>query len=277
MSVQLSPTSQRMFDALWEQVSRLSPEHQATIAKELRYIERRNQLEAYEPYRKQRLFHELGRTHRIRGLFGGNQSGKSICGGAETAFHLTGLYPKPGQHFYSETWPSGEPNPLAGRDIWPDGWTGHRFDRPIRCWAAGLSGKATRDNVQTKLIGPPEDEAQWGTGFIPADCFNSSPVRDRGTANLLDTVAIKHASGGVSSLWFKTYEQGRNVWQGPTLDLLWFDEECPWDIWSEGQARTTAVRDARIVFTFTPLLGRSKVVDMLLGTRSVDVAMKQYG
>ena len=88
---------------------------------ELLRIRANRRLTNYRPYAKQSQFHELGATHRIRALFGANQSGKSICGGAETAMHLTGLYPK-----------------------W---WVGHRFEEPIDAWAAGETGEATRDNA----------------------------------------------------------------------------------------------------------------------------------
>ena len=39
---------------------------------------------------------------------------------------------------------------------------------------------------------------------------------------------------------FKSYEKGREKWQGETLDCVWFDEEPPLDIYSEGLTRTNA-------------------------------------
>jgi phage terminase large subunit-like protein len=197
-------------------------------------------LATYRPYPKQREFHALGATHRIRALFGGNQLGKTYPTTAEDAMHLTGAY--------------------------PDWWPGHRFDRPIRCWAAGVTSFATRDTLQTKLIGPPEVEAEWGTGWLPKRRLVSWN-RALGTPNLLDNVVVRHQSGGVSTLWFKSYEQGRLKWQGPTIDLVHFDEEPPWDIWSEGMTRTNAVPDSRIIASFTPLLGMSEVVRYLLAGR----------
>lgn len=183
------------------------------------------------------MFHALGATHRVRSLWGANQGGKSICGGAETAIHLTGQY--------------------------PDWWEGHRFDRPIRAWAAGETGEATRDNPQTKLIGPPEREEEWGTGFIPKAALLDWS-RAMGVANLLDSVSIRHVNGGNSTLWFKRYEQGRAKWQGPTIDWEWLDEEPPWDIFSEGMTRTNAVADARIILTMTSLQGHTELIKWLL-------------
>lgn len=196
-----------------------------------------------------------------------HNSGKSVCGAAEMAFHLTGRYPKRGQVFYPAFCHDGSPHPLALQDAWPNGWTGHRFKRPIKAWASGLTSIATRDNAQTKLVGPPEHEHLWGTGAIPADAIVGTPSRARGTANALDSVSVRHSSGGVSTVWFKSYEQGRRNWQGPTLDCMSFDEEPPSDIWAEGTTRCNAVNDARIWATFTPLEGLSEVVTLLMAGR----------
>jgi phage terminase large subunit-like protein len=203
----------------------------------LRQVAEFERLADYKPYPKQLLFHALGKTNRVRGLFGGNQTGKSICGGAETAMHLTGEY--------------------------PEDWPGHRFEKGILCWASGETGEATRDNPQTKLIGPPDQEERWGSGFIPRRRI-LDVSRAIGTRNLLDTVTIRHASGDTSTLWFKRYEQGRAKWQGPSLEFVWFDEEPPWDIWSEGFTRTNARERARIIATFTALKGYSELVAWLM-------------
>lgn len=147
--------------------------------------------------------------------------------------------------------------------LYPRWWQGHRTTRPILAWASGETGEATRDNVQTKLVGPHDREEEWGTGYIPGRCILGT-ARAKGTSNLLDTVSVRHASGGASTLWFKRYEQGRAKWQGPSLDLLWFDEEPPFDIWSEGITRTNARPDARIIATFTALKGYTELVRFLL-------------
>lgn len=166
----------------------------------------------------------------------GNQLGKTFCGGAELAMHLTGLY--------------------------PDWWEGRRFDKPIRCWAASKTGELTRDNVQRVLIGEPRDRERWGEGMIPGDYLGRLSLR-QGVPDSLDGALVKHVAGGWSSLGFKSYDQGREKWQGETLDATWFDEEPPMDIYMEGLTRTNAT-GGFVFMTFTPLLGASEVVQMFL-------------
>jgi phage terminase large subunit-like protein len=82
-------------------------------------------------------------------------------------------------------------------------------------------------------------------------------------------VSVKHVSGGVSSLLFKAYEQGRGKWQANTVDYVWFDEEPPEDVYYEGITRTNATRGL-ISVTFTPLRGMSAVVARYLLEESDD-------
>lgn len=197
---------------------------------------RENRLAHYRPYGKQTEFHAAGLNHNERVFMAGNQVGKTTAGAAEWAIHLTGRY--------------------------PDDWQGIRFAKPVRFWAAGVTSQSTRDNPQRALIGPPADEATWGTGLVPRDCLIDWS-RARGIANAIDTIKIRHASGGKSTLSFKSYEMGRAKWQGETLDGVWFDEEPPLDIYSEGLTRTQA-RGLFAIMTFTPLQGASDVVRLFL-------------
>lgn len=193
---------------------------------------RTNRIATYKPYTKQREFHALGRTKRERCLFAGNQNGKTFCGAAEASYHLTGEYP-------------------------PD-WQGYRFERPIKMWAGSVSAEATRAGQQRLLTGEPSDPEALGTGLIPKRCIvDKSPAR--GIPDALDTVLVKHVAGGTSVLKFKSYEQGRQKWQVESVDVVWFDEEPPEDIYTEGISRTNATKGF-IYLTFTPLLGISNVV-----------------
>lgn len=202
----------------------------------------RTKLDRYRPYAKQRAFHEAGATYRERLLRAGNQLGKTFAGAAEMAMHLTGRYP-----------------------AW---WKGRRFDHAIQAIAGSESTELTRKGVQTLLVGPPETESEWGTGTIPGDSIVDWSRRV-GTPNALDSVSVKHESGGISTLLFQAYEQGRSKWQALTAHLVWFDEEPPLDIYTEGLTRTNAT-DGIVFMTFTPLFGMSEVVRRFLMERSDD-------
>jgi phage terminase large subunit-like protein len=203
----------------------------------------RNRLRSYRPYSKQLEFHAAGKDNSERLFMAGNQLGKTLSGSAEWAMHLTGRY--------------------------PDWWQGATFNKPVMMWAAGVSGESTRDNPQRLLVGPPAMEEQWGTGMIPHDCLVDHN-RAMGVPNLLDSVIVRWGGGGdvqagQSVLSFKSYEKGREKWQGPTLDGVWFDEEPPLPIYTEGLTRTNnGQRGQFIIVTFTPLLGMSEVVSLFL-------------
>jgi phage terminase large subunit-like protein len=208
------------------------------LAREIELRKARNRLSFYFPYQKQRDFHAAGSIHSERLFMAGNQLGKTVAGGAEGAMHLTGLY--------------------------PDWWTGARFEKPVTIWATGVTGESTRDNPQRILVGNPPKQDEWGTGMIPADSLLSHS-RAIGVPNLLDNVVVLHASGGESICYFKAYEKGREKWQGPTIDMVWFDEEPPMDIYTEGLTRTNnGQRGQFSMITFTPMKGISDVVGLFL-------------
>lgn len=196
----------------------------------------RTRLTKYRPYAKQAAFHAAGLTARERLLMAGNQLGKTFSGAAELAYHLTGNY--------------------------PDWWCGRRFDRPVRTWAGSKTGEVTRDGVQRLLVGEPKDRSARGTGMIPGDAIQDVSSR-MGVADAIDSVLVKHASGDNSTLGFKSYDQGREKWQGETLDIVWFDEEPSMDIYMEGLTRTNAT-GGMVYLTFTPLQGMSDVVHMFI-------------
>jgi phage terminase large subunit-like protein len=122
-----------------------------------------------------------------------------------------------------------------------------------------------RDTVQRVLVGRSGSE---GTGSIPKDALGEI-VSARGIPDLLDTIKIKHVSGGQSVIGLKSYLSGREKFQGETLDFVWFDEEPPADIYTEGLTRTN-VGAGPVWMTFTPLLGMSEVVRRFLQEKSPD-------
>jgi phage terminase large subunit-like protein len=198
-----------------------------------------NRLASYKPYPKQSEFHSAGAAHRERLLCAANQSGKTTAGGFEIAMHATGRYPQ-----------------------W---WKGKRFTRPIVAWACGTTGETTRDTVQRILIGRPDSR---GTGVIPKDAVGEL-VSARGVADLMDTIRVRHVSGGWSSIGLKSYVSGRERFQGETLDIVWLDEEPDATIYTECLTRTN-VGSNPIFMTFTPLLGVSEVVRRFLLETSPD-------
>lgn len=190
-------------------------------------------LSQYQPYLKQAEFHALGATKRERGFLAANQSGKTLSAGAETAFHATGLY--------------------------PDWWEGRRFDHPTTGWVSGNSSESTRDNPQRMLLGP---VGEIGTGLLPKRSIITCK-RARGMSDQMDYVKVRHVSGTESLVKFKAYEQGRDKWQGATLDYVWFDEEPPEDIYDEGLTRTNHGDNGKggiAYISATPLLGMTNVM-----------------
>ncbi|WP_043619260.1 terminase large subunit domain-containing protein [Ensifer sp. ZNC0028] len=206
------------------------------LAMEIGRRQNTNRLSYYQPYAKQTEFHAAGATFRERLFMAGNQLGKTLAGAAEAAMHLTGDYPH-----------------------W---WAGRRFDRPITMIGGSESHELTRDGVQRLLVGPPMSEEDWGTGYLPKAAL-AGWTRRSSASGALDSVTVRHASGGTSTLLLKAYEQGRAKWQANTVDYVWFDEEPPEDVYFEGITRTNATGGS-VAVTFTPLKGMSSVVSRYL-------------
>lgn len=200
-------------------------------------LRRENALTYYKPYPKQEDFHREGATHRERLFMAGNQLGKTLAGGMEVAMHLTGRYP-----------------------VW---WEGRRFDRPTVWWVGGVTSEATRDGAERILLGR---AGERGTGTVPRSALASTSAK-QGIPDSIATASVEHVTGRRSKLIFKSYDQGREKWQGDTIDGLWADEEPPEAIYTEGLTRTNATNGIMMV-TFTPLLGMSQVVKRYLLEKS---------
>jgi phage terminase large subunit-like protein len=198
-----------------------------------------NKIAYYKPYPKQADFHAAGAKYRERLLMAGNQVGKSLASAMELAIHVTGQYPP-----------------------W---WEGFRFDRAIRAWACGETSEVIRETIQRLLLGP---IGEHGTGCIPKTSL-VEVVPARGLADLVDTIRAKHVSGDISTITLKAYSQGRERFQGSTIDYLAMDEESDFEIFSEALTRTNTTRGP-CVLTFTPLNGMSSVVKRFLHDKSPD-------
>lgn len=187
-----------------------------------------------ELYPKHTGFFKGGKDFRERLMLAANRVGKTEgVGGVETTYHLTGQYP-----------------------AW---WQGRRFTRPVDWWAAGDTSKTVRDIIQFKLIGPIHEK---GMGLIPRDCLLKTTPK-QGSSGAIDTAFIKHVSGGVSQIGFKSYDQKRESFQGTEKDGIWLDEEPPLDIYTECVLRTMT-NNGMVILTFTPLMGMSETVMQFL-------------
>lgn len=172
-----------------------------------------------------------GARYKERCLMAANRIGKTYgVGGYELTLHLTGQYPP-----------------------W---WKGKRFDRPIRSWACGTTSQTVRDILQRKLLG---SISEIGTGLIPGDCIIDTRKKGGSVPDTIETVYVKHATGGISTMALKSYEQGRKAFEGDEQDCILLDEEPPVDIYTECLTRTMTTQGI-IMLLFTPLQGLSDTV-----------------
>lgn len=191
-------------------------------------------------YQKSLAFMDGGRIHRERLYLAANRIGKTQTAAYEIAAHMTGLYPK-----------------------W---WTGKRYTKPIRGWGAGDTMLSTRDVVQVAMLGPIDavDTGEWG-GMLPAHLVTHTTRKSGGVAKCIDQVWVRHVTGGLSALEFKSYDQGRRAFQGTAQELIWVDEEPPQDVYTECLTRTMTT-SGLIIATFTPLQGLTPFIKQYLET-----------
>jgi len=136
-----------------------------------------------ELYQKHMKFFAATAKYNELAVVAANRVGKSYgIGGYLTALHLTGLY--------------------------PDWFEGRKFHYPIEAWAAGDTSETTRDIIQQILLGNP---GELGTGLIPYDCILGNPTHRAGVPGAVDTVRVRHVSGGTSWLGFKCFAAGTLV------------------------------------------------------------------
>lgn len=187
---------------------------------------------------KHAAFFESTRLHRETLMLGGNRCGKTRGGSTVIAAVATGQY--------------------------PDWWTGVRWDSPTHLWAAGKTGQSTRDTVQDAILGP---LGSWGTGALPEDCIIDTSAR-QGIAGAVDTVRVRHCSGGVSTIGFKSYDQKPASFFGTARHIVWLDEPAPELVYHEMLMRTMQLQDdpingprgGRLIHTITPKEGLTRLL-----------------
>lgn len=194
---------------------------------------------------KHKAFFDAGKEYPERLFMAANRTGKSLSGAFEVSCHATGEYP---------TW-----------------WNGRVFDHPTDGWAVGPDARTVRDTIQKELLGP---MGEWGTGMIPANKLGKCNGL-QGVPGAIDTIRIKHKSGGWSTLGFKNYKQDIQAFMGTSRHYVWCDEECPIEVWNECNIRTATTKGIMLA-TFTPLEGLTRMVinfcknaDFLAGSRPI--------
>ena len=230
--------------------------HALTLARALKKQKKYNRLAEFAPYARQWAHYALGQTRRERLLTAGNQQGKTEAGAAEMAYHLTGLYPGLCPEMKQANMTVG---PYPGHLVPHEPWSGRTWSRPVRAWACGETSKVVRNTIQKKLMGEPGVDEDFGAGLIPKKFIVDKSLA-RGETDAYDTIQVRHVSGGISILAFKSYDQGRARFQGDKIDFVWDDEEPPKDVYSEQLARITAT-EGMISVTFTSMKGDTEVTD----------------
>lgn len=222
----------------------LQQEKLLSLLSELQERQKYWKINDFNPYGWQEEFIRESLVNRQLLAMTGNRCGKTYTGGFIMACHLTGLY--------------------------PDWWEGHRFESPIQAWAAGISTDTTRDILQSELLGQWNDPMKYGTGSIPKEMIVET-VNKPGVPGAVQAVLVRHISGGTSTLVFKSYEMSQDKFMGTAIDLIWLDEECPKDIFTQCITRT-ATTGGITYLTFTPEHGLTELVKDFM----YDIKPKQY-
>lgn len=172
-------------------------------------------------HEKQMAFHKCPK--RNRWVFGGNRSGKTECGAVESVWLARGIHP-------------------------------YRKNKPdVFGWVVSLSQQVQRDVAQAKVL-------KYLSPRYIADIVMREGKRTSPEYGVIDYIVVKNAFGGYSKIGFKSCDQGREKFQGASLDFVWFDEEPPKDIYDECRMRVFD-RCGDIFGTMTPLKGLTWVYD----------------
>lgn len=189
------------------------------IEKEQNKRYEQNKLERYNKgskiHKKQMLFHKCKK--RNRWVFGGNRSGKTECGAVECVWIARGNHP------YKKNKPS------------------------TNGWVVSLSKQVQRDVAQKKILN------YLNTDWIVSVSMESGS-KDFLSNGIIDYIDIKNVFGTTSRIGFKSQDQGREKFQGTSLDYVWFDEEPNEDIYKECKMRVLD-KCGEIFGTMTPLKG----------------------
>ena len=131
---------------------------------------------------------------------------------------------------------------------------------PFQIWAASPSYDVQKDTTQAKLL-----------RYLPKSEIKSISWLRKGIAKEIEL------NNGVTIV-FKSYEQGREKFQGAGVRLIWFDEEPPHDIWEECFVRVEAGQQLDVILTMTAIKGMTWVYDeVYLATGNQDLFVSEAG
>lgn len=126
-------------------------------------------------------------------------------------------------------------------------------------WVVSLSQQVQRDVAQKKILYYLKKE--WIAEIVMISGRKDSPE-----SGVIDFIKVKNVFGGLSTIGFKSCDQGREKFQGSSLDYVWFDEEPPRDIFDECRMRLID-RRGDMFATMTPLKGLTYVYDEIYMNR----------
>lgn len=197
-----------------------------SIEKEQRRRKDENKIDYYNVgekiHQKQLNFHKCQKKNRW--VFGGNRSGKTECGAVESVWLARGIHP-------------------------------YKENKPRDGWVVSLSQQVQRDVAQSKILSYLKKE--W-----IEDIVMLSGKKGSAEQGVIDTIYVKNVFGSISKIGFKSCDQGREKFQGTSLDFVWFDEEPPEDIYLECKMRVLD-RCGLIFGTMTPLKGLTWVYNTI--------------
>jgi phage terminase large subunit-like protein len=130
----------------------------------------------------------------------------------------------------------------------------------VEIWACCPSYEVQEDTTQKKLL-----------AYLPEkDIARIDYLRGK----IIKKITMKNGTGIV----FKSYDQGREKFQGTGKRLIWFDEEPPRDIWEECFVRVEAGQQLDVIMTMTPVKGMTWVYDEIyLATNNPDLFVSNAG
>jgi phage terminase large subunit-like protein len=237
-----------VFPSIPAKLSAEQLEEALTIAQEIKRRTTQNHIDQFYPTPQNRALYPVhmeffakGKSKRERLMMAANRVGKTE--GVllyEAVLHATGEY--------------------------PDWWVGKRFNRPTIVWLGGDTATTVRDILQLKLLGK---VGEFGTGLIRGKYIAGTTNR-RGVPDCVETIKVAHKGGGVSWISLKTYDQGREAWQGTEVDFIGLDEEPPEDVAGEAVMRTMT-NDGVLAYTFTPIKGMTEVTQGFLNNENQDI------